>query len=155
VTSSPVPLDHEEDTFWRTLVDIVTRLPQALDENFGRETGLTMPGYAVLVALSEAPDRQLRMGDLATTTGLSRSRVTRLVDDLARRSLVQRRKSDSDGRSAFAVITDLGAATLERAYPGHVTRVRALVLDHLTRAELRSMTDGLHRISQALRESDE
>jgi DNA-binding MarR family transcriptional regulator len=114
-----------------------------------------MSEYSVLVALSEAPDRELRMGDLATATALSRSRVTRVVDGLARRSLVRRRKSDSDGRSAYATITAEGTATLEKAYPGHLTRVRRLVLDHLTRTEIRALTDALHRVSGALREVTE
>jgi DNA-binding MarR family transcriptional regulator len=155
VTRPDAALDNEEDALWRSLVEIVARLPRALDEHFDRETGVNMSEYSVLVALSEAADGELRMGDLATATALSRSRVTRIVDGLARRSLVRRRKSDSDGRSAFATITAQGAATLEKAYPGHLTRVRRLVLDHLTRTEIRTMTEALHRVSDALREVTE
>jgi DNA-binding MarR family transcriptional regulator len=133
-------------------VEIVARLPRALDEHFARETGVNMAEYSVLVALSEATDGELRMGDLAKVTALSRSRVTRIIDEMARRSLVRRRKSDADGRGAFASLTDQGATILEKAYPGHLARVRALVLDHLTRSEIRAMTQAFHRVSTALRE---
>jgi DNA-binding MarR family transcriptional regulator len=155
VTRPDAALDPEEDALWRGLVEVVARLPRALDEHFDRETGVSMSEYSVLVALSEAPDRELRMGDLATATAMSRSRATRVVDGLARRSLVRRRKSDADARSAFATITSQGAATLDKAYPGHLTRVRRLVLDHLTRQEIRTMTEALHRVSEALREVTE
>jgi DNA-binding MarR family transcriptional regulator len=152
VTQPAAALDREEEALWRSLVEIVARLPRALDDNFARETGVNMTEYAILVALSEAADRELRMGDLATATALSRSRVTRVIDDMTRRSLVRRRKSDADGRGSVATLTDEGIAILEKAHPGHLARVRALVLDHLTRGEIRVMTQAFDRVSTALRE---
>jgi len=154
--TTPVPgLDSDEELLWRSLVEVVVRLPRVLDEQFNREARVGMSEYSVLVALSEAPEGQLRMGDLADATALSRSRITRVVDDLTRRSLVIRRKSEEDGRSAIASITSEGLAVLRAAYPGHLARVRALVLDHITRGEMRSMTPVLTRVLAVLRESGE
>jgi DNA-binding MarR family transcriptional regulator len=152
--TTPVPgLDGDEEILWRSLVEVLIRLPRVLDEQFDREAKVGMTEYAVLVALSEAPDGEVRMGELAEATALSRSRITRVVDDLARRSLVTRRKSEQDGRSALAAVTTEGLAVLTAAYPGHLARVRKLVLDHITRSEMRTMTQVLARVLEALRET--
>jgi DNA-binding MarR family transcriptional regulator len=152
--TTPVPgLDGDEEILWRSLVEVLVRLPRVLDEQFDREAKVGMTEYAVLVALSEAPDGEVRMGELAEATALSRSRITRVVDDLARRSLVTRRKSEQDGRSALAAVTAAGLAVLTAAYPGHLARVRKLVLDHITRSEMRTMTQVLARVLEALRET--
>jgi DNA-binding MarR family transcriptional regulator len=153
--TTPVPgLDREEDALWRSLVEVLVRVPRVLDDHFNREASVGMSEYSVLVALSEAPEGELRMGELAEATALSRSRTSRLVDDLVRDSLVTRRKSEHDGRSALAAITPEGLAVLAAAYPGHLTRVRSLILDHVTRSEMRTMTQALSRIITALRATD-
>lgn len=145
-------LDGDEEILWRSLVELLLRLPRILDEYFDREAKVSMSDYSVLVALSEAPAGELRMGELAETTALSRSRTTRVVDDLIRRSLVTRRKCEQDGRGALAALTPQGLAVLTAAYPGHLARVRSLVLDHITRSEMRTMTQALSRVLTALRE---
>jgi DNA-binding MarR family transcriptional regulator len=151
--TTPVPgLDGDEEILWRSLVELLLRLPRILDEYFDREAKVSMSDYSVLVALSEAPAGELRMGELAETTALSRSRTTRVVDDLIRRSLVTRRKCEQDGRGALAALTPQGLAVLTAAYPGHLARVRSLVLDHITRSETRTMTQALSRVLTALRE---
>ncbi len=146
-------LDSEEEILWRSLIEVLVRLPRMLDEQFNREAQVGMTEYSVLVALSEAPDGELRMGDLARETALSRSRISRVVDDLVRRSLVRRRKSEQDARSSLAAISPAGMAVLAAAYPGHLARVRSLVFDHVTRSEMRAMTEALSRVLVALREA--
>src|SRR5882672_12889677 len=152
--TTPVPgLDGDEEILWRSLVELLLRLPRVLDENFAREAKVSMTDYSVLVALSEAPAGELRMGELAEATALSRSRTTRVVDDLVRRSLVTRRKCEQDGRSALATLTPQGAAVLAAVYPGHLARVRSLVLDHMTRSEMRTMAQALARVLATLRQT--
>ncbi|GIH23285.1 MarR family transcriptional regulator [Acrocarpospora phusangensis] len=146
-------LDGDEELFWRSLVELLLRLPRVLDEHFDREARVGMTDYSVLVALSEAPSGELRMGELAEATALSRSRMSRVVDDLVRRSLVTRRRCEQDARSAIAAITPEGLAVLTAAYPGHVARVRSLVLDHITKSEMRTTTQALSRVLTALRET--
>jgi DNA-binding MarR family transcriptional regulator len=146
-------LDGDEEILWRSLVELLLRLPRVLDENFEREAKVSMTDYSVLVALSEATAGELRMGALAEATALSRSRTSRVVDDLVRRSLVTRRKCEQDGRSSLAAVTPGGMAVLAAAYPGHLARVRSLVLDHITKNEMRTMTQALTRVLVALRET--
>ena len=143
-------LDLDESAFWRPLMRIMTALPRTLEDHFLPETGLAIPDYGVLVALSEAPDRLLRISALAATTGLSLSRISRVVDDLARRGLVEKRRCAEDGRASNAVLTDAGLARLEAAYPSHLARVRASVFDHLSAEDIRTAGPVLARLAAAL-----
>jgi DNA-binding MarR family transcriptional regulator len=146
------PLDGDEEALWRALAEVVQALPRALDDRFARETGLTMTEYSVLVALSEAPDRELRLSHLATATSLSLSRISRVVDSMEKRALVDKCKSDSDGRSSLAALTDTGLRTLQAAYPGHLARVRRFVFDHLEKSEVAATMPVLQRIAEGLRD---
>src|SRR5690349_6057269 len=101
----PAALDAQEAAFWRSLIRVSTVLPRALEDQFLPETGLTVSDYGVLVALSEAPGHLLRISALAATTALSLSRISRVVDDLTRRGLVEKRRCAEDGRAANAVLT--------------------------------------------------
>ncbi|MEU4254071.1 MarR family winged helix-turn-helix transcriptional regulator [Amycolatopsis sp. NPDC026612] len=143
-------LDAEETAFWRPLMRIMTALPRALEDQFLAETGLTITDYGVLVALSEAPERLLRISGLAATTGLSLSRISRVVDDLTRRGLVEKRRCAADGRASNAVLTEAGLARLEAAYPSHLARVRASVFDHLSAEDIRTAGPVLARLAVAL-----
>jgi DNA-binding MarR family transcriptional regulator len=146
----PVALDEEEAAFWRSLIRITTVLPRALEDQFLPETGLTNTDYGVLVALSEAPDHLLRISALAATTGLSLSRISRVVDDLTRRGLVEKRKCAEDGRASNAVLTEAGLARLKAAFPSHLARVRASVFDHLDTDDIRTAGPVLARLAAAL-----
>ncbi|MET9001512.1 MarR family winged helix-turn-helix transcriptional regulator [Amycolatopsis sp. Hca4] len=143
-------LDLDEAAFWRPLMRIMTALPRALEDQFLSETGLAITDYGVLVALSEAPDHLLRISGLAATTGLSLSRISRVVDDLTRRGLVEKRKCPEDGRASNAVLTPAGLARLEAAYPSHLARVRASVFDHLSAEDIRTAGPVLARLAAAL-----
>jgi DNA-binding MarR family transcriptional regulator len=87
--------------------------------------------YQILAMLSEAPDRTLRMSDLAEQTWSSRSRLSHAVDRLEQFGWVQRMSCPSDRRGAFAVLTDAGLAVLAEAAPGHVESVRRHLFDRL------------------------
>ena len=143
-------LDLDETAFWRPLMRIMTALPRALEDQFLPETGLAITDYGVLVALSEAPDRLLRISALAATTGLSLSRISRVVDDLTRRGLVEKRRCAEDGRASNAVLTEAGLAKLEAAYPSHLARVRTAVFDHLSAEDIRTAGPVLARLAAAL-----
>jgi len=84
------PLSANEEAVWRALMRIVKVLPRHLDNDLVRGAGLTASEYTTIMHLSEAPNRELRMADLATATDLSASRMTRLVDDLQSRGFVTR-----------------------------------------------------------------
>jgi DNA-binding MarR family transcriptional regulator len=146
----PVALETDEAAFWRPLHRVITVLPRALEDQFVPETGLTMTDYTVLVSLSEAPERLLRISALAAATALSISRISRVVDDLTRRGLVEKRRCAEDGRASNAVLTEAGLAKLEAAYPKHLARVRSSVFDHLSAEDVRTAGPVLARLAAAL-----
>jgi DNA-binding MarR family transcriptional regulator len=151
MTRAPHPLSPDEEALWRALTKVITILPRALDEQFLRDTGVTMTEYSVLVALSEATGHGLRLSELASRTSLSLSRISRVVNGMANHSRVTRRRCASDGRSCFATLTAKGLGTLEAAYPGHLARARRLVFDHLAESEVKTTGPVLIRIAEALR----
>jgi DNA-binding MarR family transcriptional regulator len=146
------PLSPSEEALWRALIRIVVALPRQLDSDMVRATGLTANTYKTLVSLSEAPNRELRMADLANATGLSASRMTRLVDELQVRGYVRRRASSTDGRGTVARLTPQGLAKLRSAWPAHLASVRSRVIDHIEPATVASAGRALSRIAAQLEE---
>jgi DNA-binding MarR family transcriptional regulator len=151
--SNPEPLTPTEELFWRALMRIVLSLPRQLHDDMVRAAGLTASEYTVIMNLSEAPNRQLRMADLASATGLSASRTTRLVDALQSHGLVAKRASSADGRSNLAELTPLGATKLESAWPAHIASVRGRVLDHLPPGTLVKTAQALEGVAAQLEDN--
>lgn len=139
--SEPRWLDEEEMAAWLPLIRVVQELPQAIDRRLREEAGITHTYYAMLANLAAAPDRMLTMGELARLTTTSPSRLTHAVAVLEERGWVTKRNCPSDRRSQYAVLTDEGRSLLERIAPGHVTQVRELVFDRLTREQVRVLAD--------------
>ncbi len=129
---------------------IVLTLPRQLHDDMVRAAGLTASEYTVIMNLSEAPNRQLRMADLASATGLSASRTTRLVDALQLHGLVTKRASSADGRSNLAELTSLGLTKLRSAWPSHVASVRGRVLDHIPPGTLEKAARALEAVAEQL-----
>ena len=148
--SLTAPLGDAEEPLWRTLVHLLITLPHALDEDLHREAGLTMNEYGVLMNLSEAPGRQLRMSVLAGRCDLSGSRMSRLVDELRQKGFVTKDRSPEDGRGNVAQLTEAGFTRLKTAYPAHLTSVRCRVLDHIRPEEIKGIFGPLERIANAL-----
>src|SRR5450631_396916 len=123
------PLSASEEAVWRALMRIVKVLPRHLDSDLVRGAGLTASEYTTIMHLSEAPNRELRMADLATATDLSASRMTRLVDELQSRGLVTKNASSSDARGNVARLTPRGTAKLKSAWPVHLASVRRRFFD--------------------------
>ena len=145
------PLTSDEELLWRSLMRLVYQLPRAIDEDLQRTCGLSSTQYSVLMQLSESPDRQLRMSDLAGRCGLSPSHITRVIDQMSGQGLVERRRPESsDGRSTFAVLTKRGMSTLRSAWPHHIRSVRGLAFDHLSADETRTFGHYLERLAEQL-----
>jgi DNA-binding MarR family transcriptional regulator len=146
-----LPLNDDEDLVWRSLMRLVFTLRPALDEDLQRSCGLSSTEYSVLMHLSESPDRQLRMSDLADRTSLSPSRISRVIDQMARGGLVERRPGagSGDGRNTFAALTTAGLSSLRRAWPHHLRSVRERSFDHLTVDETRILGPLLQRLAEA------
>jgi DNA-binding MarR family transcriptional regulator len=125
------PLSPPEEALWRALMRVVKALPRNLDSDLIRDAGLTASEYSTLMHLSEAPNRELRMNDLANAAGVSASRTTRLVDDLQSRSLVKKVASSSDARGNIAKLTPKGMAKVRAAWPIHLKSVRTQFFDQI------------------------
>jgi DNA-binding MarR family transcriptional regulator len=132
-------LDDEEMRAWRGLVEVFAAVHASLEAELLDGFGLTEGEYGVLVNLSEAPDRRLRMCDLAERLHLSPSGLTRRLDGLVRQDMVRREPSADDRRVTLAVLSDRGQAALEAAAPVHVDGVRRHYLDHLNRDQIREL----------------
>ena len=106
-TTTP-ELTSAELAAWRGFLRVHAALSKQLDAELEATHGLPLTSYDVLINLQAAPDRRLRMADLAERALLSRSGMTRLVDRLERQGLLARDTCASDARGCFAVLTDAG-----------------------------------------------
>src|SRR5215210_208584 len=140
-TSEPRWLDAEEQQVWRAWLFSTMLLQERLDRELTRETGISHAYYEILVALSEAPGRMLRMSELADRCLSSRSRLSHAVSRLEERGWVRRQVCPDDGRGQLAVLTDEGFAALEAAAPVHVESVRTHLFDQLTPQQVENMRD--------------
>ena len=143
-------LDAEEMRAWRAYVESVFELNAALEADLA-EHGLTLGDYQVLVFLSEAEGRAMRMCDLAARLQLSPSGLTRRLDGLVRAGVVERRPSDTDRRVMLAVLTPHGAALLAEAAPTHAGSVRARIFDQIQRRDIAAMERLFTSIHEGLR----
>ncbi|HLM65490.1 MAG TPA: MarR family transcriptional regulator [Acidimicrobiales bacterium] len=129
--SGPWLTDRQQAT-WQRFLLTTHLLDEALDRQVLRDAGLPHTHYGILVTLSASPDRRMRMSDLARTLRHSPSRTTHAVASLERSRWVRREPCTDDRRSTWAVLTDDGAAMLERTAPGHVAEVRTRLFDRLS-----------------------
>ena len=129
----------------RTHRDVVARLDAELE----RSHDLPLSSYEVLISLADAPDGRLRMGELAGALLLSRSGLTRLVDRLARQSMVERERCEDDARGYFAVITEAGREKLKSARPAHLAGVREHFLERLSERDLDALARAWDRVESA------
>lgn len=124
-------LDDTEQRAWRAFLRAATNVDETLDRQLQRDAGMPHAYYQVLAMLSEAPQRTLRMSQLAEVTTSSASRLSHAVARLEEKGWVRREKHPTDRRGALAVLTDEGWAALVAAAPGHVAAVREAVFDRL------------------------
>ena len=146
-SDAPRWLDATEMAAWRAFIETSHDLVAALDDDLQTSFGMTLGDYEVLVFLSESPDRQMRMCDLAARLHLSPSGLTRRLDGLVREGFVARIPSQADRRVLHAALTESGFRHIETAAPTHVESVRRRLLDPLTRAQV----EQLGAIFQAVR----
>jgi DNA-binding MarR family transcriptional regulator len=128
-------LSDQQQAAWRPFVALLLRLPAALDAQLHKDAGLTNFDYLVVSGLSEAPDRTLRMSELAALASSSMSRLSHVVSRLEAKGWVRREPCPGDGRFINAVLTDAGWEKVKATAPGHVRAVRELLIDTLTDEE--------------------
>jgi DNA-binding MarR family transcriptional regulator len=151
--STAEPLSPTEEALWRAVMRIIKVIPRHLDNDLIRGSGLTASEYTTIMHLSEAPNRELRMADLANATDLSASRMTRLVDGLQSRGLVMKTASSSDARGNVAKLTPRGMAKLKTAWPVHLASVRRRFFDFVDPAAVEAVASALAEVAVHLEDS--
>ena len=131
-SAEPRWLDADERTAWLSYLAVTRLLDEALDRQLSRDAGFPHAYYQILAMLSEAPERALRMSELAELTNSSQSRISHAIARLETLGWVRRRRCPTDKRGNIAVLTDQGFAVLAAAAPGHVEAVREYLFDSLT-----------------------
>ena len=132
-------LSTEQLRTWMPFCAVLMGLPSALDRQLQRDAGISLFAYLVMAALSDSPDRTLRMSDLAAVAAGSLSRLSHTVKKLEQQDWVRRRPDPADARTTLATLTESGYAKLAAAAPGHVAEVRRLVVDVLPAEQFAQM----------------
>ena len=142
-------LSDSELRAWQALLHAYHDVVRTLDREMQDEHDLTLAGYDVLLRLTSAPDKALRMSNLAGRVLMSPSGTTRLVDRLTSRGLVERQEDPADGRVAMAHLAEAGAQRLRRAAQTHLRGIREHFTGRLNETQLRNVANGLETITGA------
>lgn len=149
-TAEPRWLDGHEQRAWWALLEIGSGLFDTISSELKQLAGLTLDDYEVLHLLSQAPDRRLRVGELADLMLTGRTRLSQRIDRLTGRGWVERQPCPEDRRAIWVVLTDDGYDFLASIAPEHLAHVRAHVFDHLTPTDVRQLGQSLTKIAQHL-----
>jgi DNA-binding MarR family transcriptional regulator len=147
-------LSRDEQRTWRTFMLATNLLFERFDRELRRLTGIPTTHYEVLVRLSEAPERRLRMAELAERSLSTRSHLSHIIARLQALGWVERVECPTDGRGMFAVLTDEGLAALEAAAPIHVQSVRQHLFDQLESSHLEDLLEISQRLLDHLTSLD-
>jgi DNA-binding MarR family transcriptional regulator len=134
---------------WRAFLKVHATVVDRIDHDLTAQQRLSLSSYDVLIELYEAPDRRLRMHELAERVVLSRSGLTRLVDRLEAEGLLMRDRSGTDRRGAYAVITEQGVDAMRKAWPIYAWGISQYFAQWLTQEEAEIFVAALERILQA------
>jgi DNA-binding MarR family transcriptional regulator len=140
-------LTEAELRAWQALLHAHHDITDRLDADLREQHGLTFSEYDVLLRLARAPDRSLRMSDLAERVLLSPSGLTRLVDRLVENGLVTRDASPEDARVTLARLTGRGRERLRRAARTHLHGIREHFTGRLSEARLRNVASALETVT--------
>jgi DNA-binding MarR family transcriptional regulator len=143
-------LDADQQSSWRAFVVGITLLLDRLDADLQHSFDLSLTEYEILVRLSERPERQMRMAQLADALAHSRSRVTHTVTRMQKAGLVTRTSSPEDGRGIVCRLTDEGYALLVEAADVHVSGVRDYLVDLVKPEDFQALGRVMDAVSDGL-----
>ncbi|WP_093423182.1 MarR family winged helix-turn-helix transcriptional regulator [Saccharopolyspora flava] len=141
-------------TAWRAYIVGSALLEHRLNRELQLTHGLSIADYEIMISLSEAPDMQMRMSELANGIAHSKSRMSHQIRRLEKEGLVRRQECPEDGRGVLAVLTEDGLAKLREAAPSHVKGVREHIIDLLDDDEKKTLTAVFTRLTDHLRSLD-
>jgi DNA-binding MarR family transcriptional regulator len=137
---------HGATSAWGALLRVHAAVVPVLDQRLVAQVGMPLRFYDVLLELAAAPGHKLRMTDLAERVVLSRTRVSRLVDDMATAGLLVREQNPQDGRSAYAALTDAGLGRYRQAAPIYLAGIEEHFAQRLADSELEALAATLQRV---------
>ena len=149
-SKEPRWFDEHERQAWLAILSVLARLPGALDSQLQRDADISHFEYQVISGLSIAPDRRLRISELAVFTGGSLARLSQAVTRLDKRGWVRRSTDPADGRYTLATLTDEGWAKVVETAPGHVDALRRYVFDPLSKSQIEQLAKMSQRITRAI-----
>ncbi|QFQ98067.1 MarR family transcriptional regulator [Streptomyces phaeolivaceus] len=147
-------LTDEEQRTWLAYVHATSLLEDHLDRQLQRDAGMPHLYYHLLVVLSAAPQRRLRMTELAMRTKITRSRLSHAVARLEKNGWVRREDCPSDKRGQFTVLTDGGHEMLSKSAPGHVAAVRQALFDRLSAEQQKALGEIMGIVAEGLQPSE-
>jgi DNA-binding MarR family transcriptional regulator len=139
MAGEPPWLTEDERAAWLAVAALIVKLPGALDGQLQADAGLSFFEYMVLAVLSEQADRRLQMSEIAEFACSSLSRLSHTATRLEKQGLITREKVAGPGRRTNAVLTDAGWDKVVASAPGHVARVRSLLIDDLPADDLATL----------------
>ncbi|MBW3619822.1 MAG: MarR family transcriptional regulator [Actinobacteria bacterium] len=142
-------MDDAEQQAWRSLISGMTALERRLERELSERFDITMDDYAILVLLSEASDRRVRMSQVSSRALIPKPQVTYRIGRLEQRGIVERVPCEDDARGMWAVLTDDGFALLREAAELHVRNVRELVLDQMSREQFLDLGRSMQAVYRA------
>ena len=149
---TPRWLNPAEMKAWRQYIVASRRLLEALDADL-QAHDLSMSDYEILAQLSDAPERRMRMAELADIAMLSRSRLSHRIKVMEKAGWVIRQACPVDKRGSFAVMTPKGWKAIVSAAPDLVQSVRERFIDHLTKSDQSALADIFEKVGESLRKS--
>ncbi|MFD4373941.1 MarR family winged helix-turn-helix transcriptional regulator [Streptomyces sp. NPDC058527] len=153
-TTEPRWLSDGEQHVWRSYLHATTLLEDHLDRQLQRDAGMPHVYYGLLVQLSQAPHRRLRMTELAKSAKITRSRLSHAVARLEKNGWVRREECPSDKRGQFALLTEEGVEVLRRTAPGHVAAVRQAMFDRLSPEQVEQLGTIMRVMAEGLEPTD-
>ena len=148
--SEPRWLNAAEMKAWRRYIIASRRLLEALDDDLAAHD-ISMSDYEVLAQLSEAPDRRMRMSELADVAMISRSGLSHRIKVMEKAGWVKREACPIDKRGYFAVMTPKGWKAIVAAAPDHVASVRERFLDALDKSDQKVLAEIFERVAQRIK----
>jgi DNA-binding MarR family transcriptional regulator len=148
--SEPRWLNAAEMKAWRRYIIASRRLLEALDDDLAAHD-ISMSDYEVLAQLSEAPERRMRMSELADVAMISRSRLSHRIKVMEKAGWVKREACPIDKRGYFAVMTPKGWKAIVAAAPDHVASVRDRFLDALDKSDQKVLAEIFERVAHRIK----
>ena len=134
-------LSADQQQVWRAYLAMNAYLNDRIERDLQREAAMPHAYYLILAMLSEAPDRSLRMNQLAAAVRSSQSRLSHAVSRLEESGWVGREPVPGDGRGQVARLTEKGYRRLLEVAPSHAETVRATLFDPLSPEQLAAFAD--------------